>query len=38
VPARDSSRTRPGAKVSQGVLDAFWRLSMQAGMTAALAG
>lgn len=26
---------RPGAKVSQGVLDAFWRLSMQAGMPAA---
>ena len=26
---------RPGAKVSQGVLDAFWLLSMQAGMPAA---
>jgi non-heme chloroperoxidase len=26
---------RPGAKVSQGVLDAFWLLSMQAGLPAA---
>jgi non-heme chloroperoxidase len=26
---------RPGAKVSQGVLDAFWRLSMQAGFAGA---
>jgi non-heme chloroperoxidase len=26
---------RPGAKVSHGVLDAFWRLCMQAGMPAA---
>ena len=26
---------RPGSKVSQGVLDAFWRLCMQAGMPAA---
>ncbi len=26
---------RPGAKVSQGVLEAFWRLSMQAGLVAA---
>ncbi|HEY7789118.1 MAG TPA: alpha/beta hydrolase [Vicinamibacterales bacterium] len=29
---------RPGARVSRGVLDAFWRLSMQAGMTAAYDG
>jgi len=27
--------SRPGSKVSQGVLDAFWRLSMQAGIAAA---
>jgi non-heme chloroperoxidase len=26
---------RPGAKVSQGILDAFWRTSMQAGLAAA---
>jgi non-heme chloroperoxidase len=26
---------RPGAKVSQGILDAFWRTSMQAGFAAA---
>lgn len=26
---------RPGARVSQGILDAFWRLSMQAGLAAA---
>ena len=26
---------RPGSKVSQGVLDAFWRLSMQAGLAGA---
>ncbi len=26
---------RPGAKISQGVRDAFWRLSMQAGVAAA---
>jgi non-heme chloroperoxidase len=26
---------RPGAKVSQGILDAFWRLSMQCGLAAA---
>ena len=26
---------RPGAKVSQGILDQFWRLSMQAGLLAA---
>jgi non-heme chloroperoxidase len=26
---------RPGAKVSQGILDAFWRLSMQCGFAAA---
>jgi non-heme chloroperoxidase len=27
---------RPGAKVSEGVRDAFWRLSMQAGAAAAI--
>jgi non-heme chloroperoxidase len=29
------SANRAGSKVSQGVLDAFWRLSMQASLTAA---
>jgi non-heme chloroperoxidase len=29
------SANRPGAKVSQGIHDAFWRMSMQAGLAAA---
>jgi len=35
LPCRFYGANRPGAKVSQGILDTFWAQGMQAGMPGA---